>query len=149
MRKDEQYAIVPFRYRLNRRMEKMSTERLPSLLITKRNWYTIVPFLCEQPICPCQKLERRWNGMIAFPCELCHSHVSYLLICCMYLSAGKCKVRSIHCTNGDSSYNSITYVPMLIKAHTNESNKQKDCLVKPEKCINLSSTFSSIGFRME
>ena len=36
----------------------------------KTNWYAIVPFPCEQPICPFQKLERRWNGTIVFPCEL-------------------------------------------------------------------------------
>ena len=27
-------------------------------------------FPSEQPICPFQKFERRWNGTIVFPCEL-------------------------------------------------------------------------------
>ena len=36
-------------------MENMSTERLHSRLNTKQNWSAIVPFTCEQPICPFQK----------------------------------------------------------------------------------------------
>ena len=73
IRRMERYAIVLFRSNLKRQMESMSPERLRSRLKTKQNWYAIVPFPCEQPICPFQKLERRWNGRIAFPCELdCH-----------------------------------------------------------------------------
>ena len=66
----ERDPTVPFRVRLKRQMENMSTERLRSRLNTKQNWYAIVPFPCEQPICPLQKLERRWDGTTAFPCEL-------------------------------------------------------------------------------
>ena len=67
MRKVEQCAIIPFRSRLNRQIENMSMERLRSRLNTKQNWYSIVLFLCEQSICPFQKLERRWIGTITFP----------------------------------------------------------------------------------
>ena len=70
VRKVERYSIIPFRSRLHRQMENMSTERLRSRLNAKQNWYAIFPFLCEQPICPFQKLERRWDRTIAFPCEL-------------------------------------------------------------------------------
>ena len=73
VRRVERYAIVPFRSRLNRQMVNMSTERLRSRLNTKQNWYTIVPFPFEQPICSFQKLERRWNGTIAFPFKLFRS----------------------------------------------------------------------------
>ena len=66
----EPYAIVPFSSRLNRQIGKLLTEQSRSHLNTKRNWYAIVPSPCEQPICRFQKLERRWNGTIAFPCEL-------------------------------------------------------------------------------
>ena len=34
-----------------------------------KNRYAIVPFPCERSIFAFQKLERRWNGTIAFPCE--------------------------------------------------------------------------------
>ena len=34
-----------------------------------KNRCAIVPFPCEQSIFAFQKLERRWNGTIAFPCE--------------------------------------------------------------------------------
>ena len=70
MQKVERYAIVPFRSRLNRQTENMSTERLRLCLNTKENWYAIVPFPCEHPICPFQKLERRRNGTIVFSREL-------------------------------------------------------------------------------
>ena len=63
------YTIIPFRSRLNRQIENMSMERLCSLLNIKQKWYAIVPFPCEQPTCPSQKLERRWKRTIAFPCE--------------------------------------------------------------------------------
>ena len=69
----ERYAIVPFRSRLNRQMANKSTERLCSHLNTKQNWYAILPFPSEQPICPFQKLERRRNGTITLPCELGHN----------------------------------------------------------------------------
>ena len=58
------------RSRLNRQMESISTEKLRSRLNTKQSWYAIVPFSCEQLICPFQRLERRSNGTIAFACEL-------------------------------------------------------------------------------
>ena len=51
-------------------MEKMSTERLRSRLNTRQNWYAIVPFPCEQSSYPLEEVERRWDGTIAFPCEL-------------------------------------------------------------------------------
>ena len=54
----------------NRQLEKMSAKRLRSCLNTKHNWYASILFLCEQPICPFQKLEQRLNGTIAVPCEL-------------------------------------------------------------------------------
>ena len=66
----ELYAIAPFRSRLNRHMENMSMEQLGSHLSTKQNWYAIVLFPWEQPICTFQKLERRWNGTNVFLCEV-------------------------------------------------------------------------------
>ena len=53
----------------SRNWNEDGTERLRSRLNTKQNWYTIVPFPYEQPICLFQKLERRWDGKIAFPSE--------------------------------------------------------------------------------
>ena len=70
IREVERYAIVPSRSRLHRQIENISTERLRSRLNTEQNWYAIVSFPHEQPICHFQKLGRRWNGTIAFPCEL-------------------------------------------------------------------------------
>ena len=39
--------------------------------VTAGGLCTIVMFSFELPICPFQKFERRWNGTIAFPCDLC------------------------------------------------------------------------------
>ena len=49
--------------------ENCGTERLRSHVNRNKNRYAIVPFPCEQSIFAFQKLERRWNGTIAFPCE--------------------------------------------------------------------------------
>ena len=49
--------------------ENCGTERLRSRVNRNKNRYAIVPFPCEQSIFAFQKLERRWNGTIAFPCE--------------------------------------------------------------------------------
>ena len=65
--KVERYSVVQFCYRLNRQIE---TCQRRDCLNTKQNWYAIVPLPSEQPICPFQKLERRWNGTIELPCKL-------------------------------------------------------------------------------
>ena len=70
IQKVERYAIVLFRFSLNRQIENRSTERFRFRLNVKQNWYAIVQFPCKQPICPFQKFERRWSGTIPFPCEL-------------------------------------------------------------------------------
>ena len=54
--------------------ENRGTERLRSHVNRNKNRYAIVPFPCEQSLfafqnLACEKLERRWNGTIAFPCE--------------------------------------------------------------------------------
>ena len=49
--------------------ENRGTERLRSRVNRNKNRYAIVPFPCEQSIFAFQKVERRWNGTIAFPCE--------------------------------------------------------------------------------
>ena len=49
--------------------ENCGTELLRSRVNRNKNRYAIVPFPCEQSIFAFQKLERRWNGTIAFPCE--------------------------------------------------------------------------------
>ena len=66
----ERYTIVSFRSRLNRQMENMAMERLRSLLSAKQIDTQSFRSPCEQPICPFQKLERRWNGTTAFSYEL-------------------------------------------------------------------------------
>ena len=49
--------------------ENCGTERLRSRVNRNKNRHAIVPFPCEQSLFAFQKLERRWNGTIAFPCE--------------------------------------------------------------------------------
>ena len=75
MPKVERYAVITLLSEQENR--KHVTERLRSRLNTKQNWYAIVPFPCEQPTCPFQKMERRWNGTIAFPCKLGRSNSSW------------------------------------------------------------------------
>ena len=52
-----------------RRTVDDGTERLRSRVNRNKKRYTVVPFPSEQSIFAFQKLERRWNGAIAFPCE--------------------------------------------------------------------------------
>ena len=59
--KVERYASVSLCSRLNRQIENMSTERLHFRLNTKQNWYAVILFPCEQPICPLQELDE--DGM--------------------------------------------------------------------------------------
>ena len=103
-----------------------------------KNWYAIVPFPCKQPICPFQKLEQRWNGTIALPCELGLKLTKWdfvdSIICSAFLSAKKmhkCKYDQRFCEKqapeqNMSDYNNLNWSKLMLTLarYTFEAHKE-------------------------